>query len=427
MSRIRSAARALAVALALLPAGLTAQGNASAAAAAMGGAYTAVARNFNAPAWNPANLGQAGNARLSLAISPQLGLGTGPVTGADLADYAGVLVPSTVRESWLQRIEANGGQDVGGAIDVTPLAFSLGRLAVSATTTLRADGVVPPAFAELLLFGNAGRTGAPRDYALGGLNLDANLTSTIAVAYGRRLALIPLPDFSVGVTGKYVVGHALASMLDNGSALTSDPLAVAVDVPVVLTDTASATNGSGMGLDVGVAFRLGTMRVGATVKDLVSTFAWTTDRLYYVPVQARFDASGSSSAPEGIQPLANAPADLQDRLRRRVAQATVAPTVAVGIALPMSKAVTVAADLRQRLGDGLEVGARTQLGLGAELRLLPFLPLRAGVSTLGDGMRYSGGLGLELGVVNLQLAGAVLQAEGRSDTAVGVTFSLFGR
>ena len=42
-------------------------------------------------------------------------------------------------------------------------------------------------------------------------------------------------------------------------------------------------------------------------------------------------------------------------------------------------------------------------------------------------MRLSAGLGLEFGVVNFQIAGQLLQAEGRNDTGFGFTLSFGGR
>lgn len=67
------------------------------------------------------------------------------------------------------------------------------------------------------------------------------------------------------------------------------------------------------------------------------------------------------------------------------------------------------------------------MGVGAQLNLIPFVPLRAGVTTLGNGMRYSGGLGFEFGVVNLQASASLLEVNGRSDTAGGFTLSFGGR
>jgi hypothetical protein len=415
------------VACSAVPAPAAAQASASAAASALGDNYTALARSFNAAAWNPANLGLPGNARFSLAISPQLGLGTGPVTLSDVHGYGGKLVPDPVRHAWLQRIGDAGGQDIGGTVDITPLALSIGPVALSATTTLRADGTVPEAVAELLLFGNAGRMGVPQDYVLTDLGLDANATTTFAAAYGHRLSGL-IGDFALGLTGKYIVGHGMASLRDNGSSITSDPLALHVDAPMVLTDTATLRNGAGFGLDIGAAWTLGKFRTGAVVRNAVNTFRWDTDRLYYVPLRATIDGAVQEADGAGeILPISAASPELRAQLVERVGNVTVPPTLALGVAYTGLRRVTFSVDLRQRLGAGLELGSRTHAGVGAELHLIPFVPLRAGVTTLGNGMRYSGGLGLEFGVVNLQASASLREVNGRSDTGGGLTLSFGGR
>ena len=424
---LRSVSRVAALALVLAPALAHAQGNASAAATAMGGNYTAVARNFNAVAWNPANLGLPGNSRFSLALSPQIGVGTGPITRQDLSEYAGIIVPQAVREAWMQKVTDNGGQNLGGEVNLTPLALSIGRFALSATTTLRADGVLPAAMAELLLFGNAGRTGLPQNYTLTDLAFDMNATTTFGLAYGRRVPLVPVGDLAIGVTGKYMLGHAAASMRDGGSAISSNPLQIIIDAPVVVTDTAESVNGTGFGFDVGATWQVGNLRASAVVHDLVSTFAWKTDNLYYMPVRETFDQPSSSSAVEDLLPLSTAPQAVQDELRARIEESQVSPVLALGVAWTGLKRLTLAADLRQRFGDGIELGPKTQVGLGVELRLIPFIPLRGGITTLGNGMRYSGGFGLEFGWFNLQVAAMLMAAEGRNDTGGGLTMSFGGR
>ncbi len=423
----RLAGSALVLALALSPSFAQAQGNASAAATAMGDNYTALARNFNAVAWNPANLGLSGNARFSFAISPQFGAGTGPITLQDLNDYSGLVVPQTVRESWLQKVTDNGGQNLSGEFDFTPIALSFGSFAFSTTTSIRANGDLPPAVAELLLFGNAGRTGVAQNYTLSDLALDGNATTSFALAYGRRMPIVPIGTLALGVTGKYMIGHGMASMRDNGSTITSNPIRIDIDAPMVVTDTAEyMNNGSGFGFDVGATWQLGNLTTSAVVHDIVSTFAWKTDNLYYLPVQATFDQDSSSSSSE-ILPLSSASPALQQELRARIKNTEVNPTLALGVAWTGFKRVTLAADLRQRFGDGVELGPQTQIGLGAELHLIPFVPLRAGITTLGEGVRYSAGLGLEFGVFNLQLATMMMNAPGRNDSGFGLTMSFGGR
>ena len=224
-----------------------------------------------------------------------------------------------------------------------------------------------------------------------------------------------------------MLGHAAASLRDNGSTITSNPLMIDINAPLVVTDTAEYINGTGFGLDVGATWQLGNLRTSAVVHDIFSTFAWKTDNLYYMPVQATFDQNGSSEMVDSLVPLSSAPVGLQDELRARIEDSQVTPTLALGVAWTGFRRITLAADLRQRFGEGIELGPDTQIGLGAELRLIPFIPLRAGVTTLGDGMRYSGGFGLEFGVFNLQAAGMIMAAEGRNDTGFGLTMSFGGR
>lgn len=431
MTRTIVAGRAFVAALAFvsLPAAVAAQGNASSAAAAMGGNYTAVARNFNAVAWNPANLALNDRAKFSMAIvSPQFALGTGPVTLADFNDYAGEVVPVSVRQAWLQKVIDNDGQAIGGDIDITPLAISIGEIGLSATTSIRANGAMPAGVAELLFFGNAGRTGSPQDFAFGDLKFDGNAVTTFSAAFGQRMPMIPLMgQFTLGVTGKYIVGHGMASMRDNGSTLSSDPVEVNLNAPMVLTDTASANNGSGFGIDLGAAWVVGDWRVGAHLRDVINTFQWKTDDLYYMPVRATFDAEDSDADIEEILPLSSAPAALQQELRDRIDQTKPQPTLALGAAYTGFSRLTLAGDIRQRFGEGLELGPKTHIGVGAELRVIPAIPLRAGVTSLTGGMRYSGGLGLEFGVVNFQVHASLMQTDGRSDTGTGFTLSFGGR
>src|SRR5579859_5073831 len=83
--------------------------NASPAAAALGGAYTAVARGFDAAAWNPANLGMPGNPLLSLGVGVlNLGTGVKPISLNDISPYYGDTLPAPVRQAWLQSIAAHG-------------------------------------------------------------------------------------------------------------------------------------------------------------------------------------------------------------------------------------------------------------------------------------------------------------------------------
>ena len=72
--------------------------SASTAALGMGENYTALARGYNAVAWNPALLGLYGNPRTSLTLVPvRIVAGLDPVKLADFADFQNKVVPDAVK------------------------------------------------------------------------------------------------------------------------------------------------------------------------------------------------------------------------------------------------------------------------------------------------------------------------------------------
>lgn len=399
--------------------------SASAAALASGGNYTALARNFNAVNWNPANLGLPGNSPFSMAILPvQAYAATGPVTPKMLKDFEGKLIDDNTKKQWLADITSKGGQSMNGDAGLTYLAGNFGRIGFQLSTGVFAGGKISPATAEILLFGNAGYTGNAKDYTLAGSTVDVSVLTTAAVSYAHSLSLKlgPLPNqtFSVGVTGKYILGNALATGIESGGSFTANPVTVRENFPIIRTDT-SANNGSGVGLDVGAAWQAGGLRVGAAVKNIVNTFAWDKSKFVYSPVIATF-TKDSSTASADAQPIANAPAALLARLD----ELKIKPQLAAGAAFSPIGILTISADLRQQLGDGLTLGAKTQTGVGAELRLIPFLPIRAGLSHVTGGTRLGAGVGLELKVINLQLGISHATLDGAEEGGVGLTLSFGG-
>lgn len=427
----------LAVLAVLVPAAAGAQvANPLPRATGMGGNYTAIARGLGAPAWNPAGLGMPDNPRGSLALLPVAATaGIEPITAADLARYDGQLIPHATRAEWLERIRAAGGATGIAGADVTYVAFSLGRFAVSASSSGRARVDVSPDVAEILFFGNAGVTGEPGDYQLEGSEYDVAATTTFAAstAVPLALALGPLPDqrFAIGVTVKYTIGNFLMLGRENESAIGVDPLAVNVSFPVVhtpLPDSSgnwgaggSLNNGTGWGLDVGAAWQGGGFSAGLVVHNLINTFQWDRGDLEYRPGIAIWTADTSYTSFEE-QDVADAPADLMERVDELY---TFSPVVAAGAAARVTRFLTVTGEVRHALEEDLHVGPRSHLGVGAELAIIPFLPLRAGVSRVSGGYQLSGGLGLVLGPVQLSGAAAVREGDIGDDT-VGAFALTFG-
>src|SRR5437588_12297405 len=107
----RSAPPGAALVLTLAGVAAAQQPNASVAAAGLGGNFTAMARGYDAVAWNPATLGLPGNPHFSIAIAPFGGTASlTPINLSDVNAYSGKTVPASVRRGWLDLVTAKGGE-----------------------------------------------------------------------------------------------------------------------------------------------------------------------------------------------------------------------------------------------------------------------------------------------------------------------------
>lgn len=429
------------LAIALLPGPAIGQvANPLAGALGMGGNYTAVARGLSAPAWNPAGLGMPDNPGWSFSVIPlATTVGLGPLTPADLADYEGQLIPRQTRIDWLNLIAEEGGEKGSLGVDVTYAAFSIGRFAFSATSSARGRVNMAPDAVELIFFGNAGRDpgNVPGDYTLEGSAFDVAGTTTFAasMAIPVSVTLGPLPDqhFAVGATLKYTMGNFLVMGRETQSSVQSDPLSVDIRFPVVHTpfpDDSVAdrswgdvlNNGAGVGLDVGAAWQGGIFSAGLVVKNLFNTFEWDLDDLEYREGEALWNADTARTSFQEVS-VATAPPEVIDRLETLY---EFSPMLAAGAAARVLPNLTVTGDIRHSLEENLSVGPRSHVGIGAELTVLPVLPLRAGLAVISGGYQLSGGLGLRLGPVQLAASGALQDTDVGGDGvyAFGLTFGL---
>lgn len=438
MSRATSFAAGVLALMALGPPALSAQvGNPLAQATGMADNYTALARGFGAVLWNPAGLGLPDNPRASGTLLPlTAAAGLSPVTAGDFLAFDGELISHDARSRWLHQIRAEGGETGSFGTDITYAAVSIGRFAASASSGVRARVGLGPDVAELILFGNAGLTGEPRSFSLEGSHVDVAGTTTVAGSVGVpvRLRLGPLPDqhLALGATLSYTVGNFLILGQEQGSTVGTTPVAVDVRFPMVHTPLPDdegdvqardvLNNGSGIGLDVGAAWQAGGFSAGLTIRNLINTFGWDRDALRYREGTAVWSADTAYTRFED-RPFTEAPAGMVARIDDLY---TFAPVVAAGVAARVLPYLTLSGDLHHAIEDNLTVGARTHVGIGGELTVIPFLPVRAGLAVRSGGYHASAGLGLRIGAMQLAAAGAVRQAElGRESVgAVGLTFGV---
>lgn len=410
---------------ALLPVAAAAQlTHPSAADLGLGNTVTATTRGFSAVAANPAGLGMPGTGAFSLAVLPvRVRQGLAPVGLGDLTDWGGRVVPTSVKEAWLRDVSARGGEAGSTDLSLSGLALQVGRVGLQLSTLAVGRGRLAPDAVELLLFGNAGRSGTPGDFDLTGSAMDGYAVSTLGAGFGVPLASGPDGHLALGATVKYSMGHGVLVGRDAGSTLSGDP-SVEIEFPVLHTDVdeSGIDNGSGLGLDVGLAWERDRLRLGATVRNVVNTFAWDVDGMVFRPGTALFDEEDSSSDFDE-RPGAEAPG----ALTAAVEDLGFARVVAVGAAWEARPALTLTADVRNRFGEGMGVESKFRAGLGIEARPSPVVPLRAHVAYITDGYQFGGGLSLVLGPVTLSGAAAA-QVQDEDDATVGMfTLSFGGR
>jgi hypothetical protein len=383
------------------------QANASAAAAGMGGNFTARARGANAVAWNPALLGLAGNPGFSLqALALGAASGLDPVDISAFNDFAGTTIPRETREQWLQEVTAKGGEKGQGNLGLSLLGLSAGPIAFQLSLSGYGSANLSPDAFEALMFGNAGRDGTAKNLNIAGSSVRGGAFTTAAVSYGMSFGgsttgSMPAATSSIGITGKYVVGSGLVMAGIGGSSSTAPN--VSVNFPTVISNfDEGAASGSGLGVDLGYAWHSGATTFGATVQNVFNTFAWDDTKLEYRPGTATFTGENSSSDFD-TQPYAQAPQALRDAITNNKFK----PTIAVGMAYAWRDNMTITADAKQQLAndDAILIGPKTSVGAGIEARVIPMLPLRAGASYVTGGFALSGGVGLAIGRFELGVAG----------------------
>lgn len=405
--------------------------NASPAAYGMAGNYTAHARGYEAVAWNPANLAMPGRPGFSLGIAPMGGtLGMDPIDFKMLHSYSGQLVDSTTRAGWVDLVRASGRERARIDGGLTPLALSVGPFGLQTFASTYSNVDLGPDWAEALLFGNAGANGGqPKTLDLDGAGVDLGVFAGGAVSYARQLRFRPmggrLPDehFAVGVTAKYVVG---GTMVGYTSGSTVDANTVHVGLPAIGPDTGNkGPMGSGMGFDLSAAWSAGGWKVGVLAENVINTFKWDTDKLRYGAGAGYYTADSSDGNLDFNQPFSAAPQDLQDRVTAQGFK----PAITVGASMEALPFLTVTADLHQQFGgdNAISIGPQSRLGAGAELRIIPFVPLRAGLAAVTGGWQAAGGFGIHLFGYELGLAGQLRKRGAATESGVMIGLVGIGR
>lgn len=403
--------------------------SASTAALGMGENFTAAARALNSVAWNPAGLGLPGGELPSMTLLTVRGSnGIDPIGLSDLARFAGDVVPAAVKDDWIARIEAHGGQAGRGTVEATWAALHVGRFGAQLATTSSLSGAVSPGIARLVMFGNLDAVGEPQALDLDGSSFQLNAYSTAAASLAQPIEL-GASRLSIGVTAKYTWGHLLALGERSRGLASGGPPGIDLGFPVIQSrlnpDSLRLDSGRGMGVDVGAAWNSGPLTLAAVVRNAWSSFAWQVSELRYRPLAVHFDGASAGSNTESM-PLARAPQTVLER----VENLRFHPVYAAGVAFSPSRRLLFAGDLRVTDDGGMDAGPTRHIGAGTQFRAVPWLPLRAGLAAIqlgsgNTGYQLGGGLGVDMGAVTLA-SSVSLRDTNRFGTETALMVTLIG-
>jgi hypothetical protein len=372
---------------------------------AMGGAYTAVARGVEAPNWNPANLGLSGERvyRLNL-VSFGVGFRNNSFSKRHYDLYNGAYLSETDKQDILASIPEDGLQaDVD--TEVQAIGISFGRFAITAAGFGVTDFTLSKDLVDLALNGND----LDRTYSINATAGEGWGASSVALSLGLPIAMPGFHEFAIGVSAKYLRGWVYGNIIEATSDVLTDIDGLHADGQLVLD---KSLGGSGFGLDLGAAASLTrTWSLGVSVGNVTSNINWNKDNKRHT-YTFRADSVSVEKIDSSDIDSVFIHSDSEEDI---AAFSTSLPTVLrVGIARN-GRMFSIAADMVQGLKTGPGIATKPRFSVGAELRLIPILPLRAGFATGGDrGFSPAAGFALDFGLFSWDFA--VASREGISDS-----------
>ncbi len=396
--------------LAVLAADAQAQSaSSSARSLSLAGSYAARARGYEAPFWNPANLGLPDGPLWSVGLLGVNGnIANNALSYGQLTDLYGNFLTEAKKSELLAEIREDNPDrmfQTALGVDAEVLSVSIWRLAFGATATATGVFEITPDAVELLLFGNVGEDGNGKDFTLEGSGALGWMASSVFLSYAHPFTIPALDylgmQFSVGATARYVLGHGLGQLADKASRVTTDPLQVSFDAE--LLNSTDPLSGQGWAIDLGAAAHWGALTGGIAVQNLFQNLSWNAEsfELTLLSSQADFDSASSSDTTLAFNQLTP---DDQQRISDFLEQADFPTRLRLGGLYRLDNGLSISGDYEEVLGGLLRTGWSRSFSVGVEFRPISVLPLRAGLATSFSQAAYSGGLGIYAQFVHLDFA-----------------------
>jgi hypothetical protein len=391
---IKSILKALLLALFLLliwvdqsaPVGLS-----SARSMGLAGAYTAVAKDFEAPLWNPANLSFKDNREFSLNL---FSLGVFVENNAfslkDYNQYNGRFWEDEDKDNILSLIPSTG-LNLDAQAEACILGLAGGPLALVSWVTGVSDISLPKDPFELLLFGNQ----MEDTISLEGTSGEAYAYGTLSLSYGQFIYRNEEKEIGIGVNLKFLQGIIYKKIVKASGEIRIKESEIEGESDLVLH---SASGGRGYGIDLGIAAKMNKKwTLSFFLSDPFGQIKWyrkTEEKGY----QFQIDSLNLSNSDDDSVVLSE---DYEKDIEPFVTHLPV--IVKTGFAY-QAKKILISFDWEQGLEEGPGVSKTPRFSLGSELKLVGFLPLRGGVSFGGkEGVTLCGGFGLYMAAFYLDI------------------------
>ncbi len=408
---------------------------------ALGGAYTSLARGWEAVSWNPALLAARGRPRFTLGL-PQLSFefGSNSYGFGDFRKYANRTLDAADKAYLLGKIDTS--LTVREILAVSPVGISIGRFAFTAATSGDMDASLGKDAVDLALNGNAHRSGPGEYFTARGSGANGWAATTLAGSFAWPFQT-SLGRLALGATYKRVIGHFIGRAAETSSSFQVNPaFDVSASGHTIYTDYSRAYRlsgpgdllggegkaGSGYGVDLGATLELEgrSLMLSAVIVNALGGMSWDEDRFAYERSAASVSQTAGGQIVDDttrveLTTKGQIDADPQARGLRDslLAHAGFARVVRAGMALRRG-ALSLAAGGQLRLSKGLDRVPSASIGAGAEIRLLRVLPLRAGAATDFNSVTLSAGSGLQLLGLNADISVATISGSKRPGVVLGL-------
>lgn len=399
---------------------------------ALANSYMARARGYEAPFWNPANLGLPDRPSFSLGLPGATAyLNNNSLSYAQIADLYGEYIDDATKSELLADIRQDDPDrmfELSFDVGVHAVAASIGRFAFGVGAVGAGNLEVSPDALELLLFGNVGEDGTGGDFSLERSHGQAWAMSTAFVSYAQPFTIPALDwldtQFSIGATVRYGVAHGFVQLNDRGSLLTADPLVLDAEAEVMTSTDADA--GRVWSLDLGAAMDYDSLlTLGVSLQNAFAGISWNEEEfeLTSYTITADFDSTSLTDTTRTFNELG---AEEQQRVIDRLDEADVPRLLRLAAAYRLSPNLSLSADYTELIGGTLRASWDRTLAVGGELRLIPALPLRAGLATDFSQLAYTGGLGIHSGPVHTDFAIGRWGVAGGDGLVTALSISVWG-